>query len=133
MITDPVYNPVYAFTYDSEDNSLLDRQSRTISQIVALQEQHINEQQDVINDKTNELFRKIIMNELVQHSSPSRVYHLKTMIKKINSLLADRKFGENQYRFHLTPIAKFERLLVIIRDHNPLDISIEKELKDFFR
>ena len=131
LITDPVYNPVYAFSYDSEDNSLLDRQSRTISQIVALQEQHINEQQDVINDKTNELFRTIIMNELITFFK-SRVYHLKTMIKKINNLLADRKFGENQYRFHLTPIPKFERFLAIIRDHNPLDISVEKELKNFF-
>lgn len=127
----PEYSPVYAFTYDAQANRLMDRRSRTVQELTRLQKQAIAEQKEVINEKTYELFRKIIMEGLLMYLK-TQVLNLNDMLKRINRLLADRQFGRSEYRFQLKEADKYRRLLEIVRNFNPFDDEGEDELRNFF-
>ncbi|MBT3380859.1 MAG: AAA family ATPase [Lentisphaerae bacterium] len=127
----PEYSPVYAFTYEAQANRLMDRRSRTVQELTRLQERAIAEQKEVINEKTYQLFRKIIMEGLLKYLK-QQVLALDEMLKQINRLLADRQFGRSEYRFQLKEVDKYRRLLEIVRNFNPFDDEGEDELRNFF-
>ncbi len=127
----PEYSALYAFSYDEDENRLMDRRSRTIAELAAFQKQAIDEQREVINERTYQLFRKIIMEGLLTFLK-AQVLQLNEMIKRINKLLADRQFGTSFYRFQLKEVDKYKRLLEIIKTSNPFDNKGEDELRTFF-
>ena len=127
----PEYSAVFAFSYDDGSTELLDRGSHTIGELTEDLHQAIAEQREVINEKTYELFRKIIMEGLLAFLK-THVARLNEMIKRINGLLADREFGRSHYRFQLKEIDKYKRLLEIVRSFNPFDTGGEEELREFF-
>ena len=59
----------FGFNYDEEKNLLIDRANRNIKDICNKYDVEIREQQEIINERTTELFKKIIMDELVLLSS----------------------------------------------------------------
>ena len=127
----PTFSAVYAFTYDEHANTLMDRQSRSVQELAAMHRRAIDEQREVINDRTRELFRTIIMEGLVAYLR-QHVSRLEAMVKRINSLLADRRFGANQYRFQLKEAEAYQRLLDIVRHFNPFEPKAEADLRRFF-
>ena len=131
-IRDKQFSIEFGFNYDEEKNLLTDRANRNISDICSKYDIEIREQQEIINERTTELFKKIIMDELVYYLR-ERIDHIQTMVKKINLLLNNRVFGNNLYVFKIKVQKKYERLLDIIKKYNPLNEDIENELQNFFK
>jgi len=128
----PVLGPAFALNYESDANQLMDRRSRTIRELVDFHRDAIAEQKEVINERTHELFRKIIMEGILTYLK-THVLRLEDMIKRTNQLLADREFGRNQYRFQLKEMPGFRRLLEIVRAFNPFETKGEEDLRLFFQ
>ena len=121
----------YNFTYYDEDNMLVDRQGRSVYDIHKQYELDIKDMQEVINEKTSELFKKIIMDDLVRFLK-ERINHVEEMEKNVNEILKRRQFGNNQYYLKIRPADKYKNLVKIIKTYSPLNSETEKELKDFF-
>jgi energy-coupling factor transporter ATP-binding protein EcfA2 len=122
----------FGFYYDEEINLLLDRNGRQIADICEQYGMNIREQQEIINERTTELFKKIIMDELVSYLR-ERIDHLQIMVRKINILLENRYFGNNLYVFKIKTQKKYERLLNMLKQYNPLNDVLENELQDLFK
>ncbi|MCF7791786.1 MAG: hypothetical protein K9M56_07295 [Victivallales bacterium] len=131
-IYDKRYSIEFGFNYSEDKNLLVDRANRNIKDICNRYDAEIREQQEIINERTTELFRKIIMDELVYYLR-ERIEHLQTMVKNINSLLGNRYFGNNQYVFKIKVQPQYERFISIIKKYNPMNEEIEKELQNFFK
>jgi len=130
-LNDPEFGATFRFTYEEESNELYDFRSRRLSEIIDWQGAEIAEQKEVINDQTKELFRKIIMTELVNYLR-THVSDLDRMMRRIRNLLGRRSFGGQQYRFKIKPLKKYRRLVAVIKKFSPFDPAAEEELKHFF-
>ena len=131
-IRDKQFSIEFGFNYDEEKNLLIDRANRNIKDICNKYDVEIREQQEIINERTTELFKKIIMDELVYYLR-ERIEHLQEMVKNINRLLDDRYFGNNQYVFKIKVQKKYERFISIVKKYNPLNEELETELQNFFK
>ena len=124
------YGALYAFTYDEAENLLTDRHMSLIHDVVSAGQRQIDEQREIINEKTRELIRSIMMGDLFKALKES-VSRLRAMVKKINSLLTGRLFGSNRYRFRLELERRYRDLLQVIEQYNPMDLSAQDELNQF--
>lgn len=130
-MTDPSLGASFAFVYDENKNQLLDRRARTIEELRSFQHKTIEDQRQVINDKTFHLFKEIIMRELVNELR-KMVFELEDMKDKINRLLSQRRFGKSCYQFTLRPKKEFRQLIDIIAGMDMVRSEPEKELRVFF-
>jgi energy-coupling factor transporter ATP-binding protein EcfA2 len=131
-IRDERHAATFNFTYDREGNRLLDRRNRGIADVVADLDRRVNEQRELINERTRELFRKLVMGELLGHLR-AKVDTLDQMVREINQQLSKRSFGTNQYSFQLRPVERFSRLVELVRTHNLWSTEAdEDELRRFF-
>ncbi len=130
-INNPEYAGIWAFNYDDEKNELYDRSNTPISEIEQMQQKNLTEQQSLINEKTSELFKKIIVTELVTYLKEKQS-RLKEMVKSINSLLEGRMFGNNSYRFQISPVEKYSELERIVGRYAFYDDNSEAALQQFF-
>ncbi len=121
----------YNFTFYDEENMLIDRQGRSVYDIQKQYELDIKDMQEVINEKTSELFKKIIMDDLVRFLK-ERINHVEDMERNVNDILRKRLFGNNKYSLKIRPIDKYKNLVKIIKTYSPLNNETEKELRDFF-
>ncbi|MEW6520787.1 MAG: SbcC/MukB-like Walker B domain-containing protein [Thermodesulfobacteriota bacterium] len=128
---DPEFGAAFRFWYEEESNRLFDYRSRLLGEIISQQGREIAEQQEIINERTKELFKKIIMTELVNYLR-SHVSDLEQMLARIRKLLATRFFGGQQYRFRIRPMDKYSRLVQVIKKFSPFDPAAEEELRHFF-
>lgn len=131
QLNDPEFGGAFRFTYDEEQNQLYDYRQQAIQAILAQQTTALHEQQEVINDRTRELFKKIIMTDLMQYLR-GHVGEMEKMVKRINTLLRSRSFGGQQYSFTIRPLDEFKRLINIIKKISPFDPAGEQELEAFF-
>ena len=132
MVKDPVEGAVYSFVYDEPANQLTARRGLTIAIVAERLERDIGEQQQVINEKTTELFRKIILSELVT-ALLAKVRRLEDMTRRINKRLEKRLFGSSYYKLQVTPVDRYKNLLRVIRNYNPFDTeNTSRELQSFF-
>ncbi len=131
QLNDPQFGGAFRFTYDEEKNQLLDFRQQTIGALIEQQTRDLAEQQEVISERTRELFKKIIMTDLMQYLR-GHVGELDQMVRRINTLLSNRSFGGQRYSFKLRPLDAFKRLITIIKKINPFDPSVETELAAFF-
>jgi len=129
-LNDPGFGAVYAFNYDRASNLLHDRHQVPIAEVVQAGRREIDEQRQVINEKTQKLIHDLIMGELILELKGS-VNNLRTMVRKINGLLRDRNFGSTRYRFNLPEIPHFRDLLAAIQHFNPLSPETKQELEGF--
>ncbi|WP_319586284.1 ATP-binding protein [uncultured Desulfobulbus sp.] len=126
----PTYGAVYSFTYEERVNRLVDRHMSLIADVVEAGRQLIDEQREVINERTTELIRNIIMGDLFMEMKRG-VRTLRDMVKKINYLLKGRVFGSNRYHFRLEEEKRYRELLSVIERLNPLDPAAQEELQHF--
>jgi uncharacterized protein YPO0396 len=129
-VNHPTYGAVYAFTYDVEDNRLTDRHGSLIHEVVEAGGRLIADQREVINERTRELIRNLIMGDLFTELKGS-VRRLREMVRKINHLLAGRVFGSTRYRFHLDEDKRYRDLVQVIERYNPLNPDAQEELETF--
>lgn len=113
-------SPSFAFVYDEPNNTLTDRRGRLIEATLAAVKQDLNEQEGLINEQTTELFRRIVMHELVS-ALQRRVSHLEHMIREINRLLEKRTFGTSRYQFAAKTVDKFKRLITVVKNYSQFD------------
>ncbi len=132
QLNSPEFGGAFRFTYDEELNRLFDYRQQELAAIIEQQSRDLLEQQQVINDRTRELFKKIIMTDLMQYLR-GHVGEMESMKNRINTLLNNRTFGNQQYSFKLTPLDGFKRLITIIKKISPFNPAGEKELEQFFQ
>jgi len=130
-LNEPSLGASFAFVYDEDKNLLVDRRSRTIEELYQQQGKTIEDQRQVINEKTFHLFKEIIMRELVNELR-KMVFELEKMKDNINRLLEKRHFGNYRYRFSLNPKKEFKHLVDIIANMDMVRARPEKELRVFF-
>ena len=117
----------YAFVYDKEANTLIDRRSMSAAQVLEDLDRNYREQQEIITEETRRLFEQFIMQDLLT-ALRDRVSRLMDMSRKINRLLKDREFGNNRYAFHAKPLDQYKRLFNLIRNYSelsPTDPALE--------
>ncbi len=131
QLNDPEFGGAFRFTYDEEKNQLYDYRQQAIQAIVDQQTTALHEQQEVINDRTRELFKKIIMTDLMQYLR-GHVGEMEKMVSRINTRLRNRSFGGQQYSFKIRPLDEFKRLINIIKKISPFNPAGEQELEAFF-
>jgi hypothetical protein len=121
----------FAFVYDREANTLIDRRGMTAAQVLEELTRNYNEQQQIITEKTRTLFEQLIMHDLLS-ALRDRVSRLMDMSRKINRMLKDREFGSNRYTFHAKPLDQYKRLFNLIRNYSELaSTDPALELKTF--
>lgn len=130
-INDPEFGGVFRFNYEEEPNQLYDYRQQVLSVIIDQQTAALAEQQEVINDRTRELFKKIIMTDLMNYLR-GHVGEMEHMVRRINTLLKTRSFGGQRYSFTIRPLDEYKRLINIIKKINPFDPKGETELESFF-
>ena len=129
-LNDPGFGAVYAFNYDRASNLLHDRHQAPITEVVQAVRREIDEQRQVINEKTQKLIHDLIMGELFIELKAS-VSILQTMVRKINGLLRDRNFGSTRYRFNLPEVPHYRDLLAAIQRFHPHSSEAKQELEGF--
>ena len=130
-INDPEFGGVFRFNYEEKLNQLYDYRQQALSVIIDQQTAALAEQQEVINDRTRELFKKIIMTDLMNYLR-GHVGEMEHMVRRINTLLKTRSFGGQRYSFTIRPLDEYKRLISIIKNINPFDPKGETELESFF-
>lgn len=128
----PTFGATFGFIYDEMSNELLDRRSRRVHDLTGGLRHDIEEQRQVINERTFSLFRKLIMEGLLSFLS-QYVRELRTMVKRINRLLGNRRFGRNMYGIQVRDVERYRRLIEIVEHYNPFETArAEEELREFF-
>ena len=131
-IRDERFGAAFNFTYDREGNQLLDRRDRPIADVVAVLSRQAEEQREVINEKTRELFRKLVVGELLTHLR-EKVDVLHQMVRNINLQLGKRAFGSNRYGFKLQTVDRYQQLVKLVAGYNPWRVDEDEgELRRFF-
>ena len=131
QLNNPEFAGAFRFSYEEEENELYDFRQQQLISLINGQTTALAEQQEVISERTRELFKKIIMTDLMQYLR-SHVWELEQMIRRINTLLRDRSFGGQRYSFKVHPLDQFKPLIHTIKKFSPFDPAAEKELEDFF-
>jgi DNA repair exonuclease SbcCD ATPase subunit len=131
-LQDPIYSAQFGFAYDDVLNLLTDRHSATIADVVQAQSLQISEQRDLLNQRTQDLFRRLIVEQLLTFLS-RYVRELREMVKRINYLLSERAFGGSHYRFQVQDVERYRRLVEIVEHYNPFQAEqATQEIRLFF-
>jgi hypothetical protein len=129
-LRDPRFGSIYGFSYDENENRLVDRRERLITDLTVSERIAIDEQRQVINEKTAELFKKIIVNEMVSFFA-GHLSRLEQMVRTINDLLSQRTFGTTRYRLELQKEERFAPFIEAVRRFNPFSTGSEDALRQF--
>jgi DNA repair exonuclease SbcCD ATPase subunit len=129
-LRDPRFSSLYGFSYNEDENRLVDRRDYPVSELTLAERARIDEQRQVINEKTAELFKKIIVNEMVSFFA-RHISKLEQMVRTINSLLSQRSFGTTRYRLELKKEERFAPFIDAVRKFNPFSSGSEDALRQF--
>jgi energy-coupling factor transporter ATP-binding protein EcfA2 len=132
QLNNPEFGGAFRFSYEEQENELYNFRQQKIAAIIEQQTLALKEQQEVISERTRELFKKIILTDLMQYLR-RHVGELDQMIRRINTLLRNRSFGGQRYSFRIRPQEQYLGLINIIKKFSPFDPDAAKELEDFFR
>ena len=108
----------FRFNYEEKPNQLYDYRQQALPVIIDLQTAALTEQQEVINDRTRELFKKIIMTDLMNYLR-GHVGEMEHMVRRINTLLKTRSFGGQRYSFTIRPLDEYKRLIQYHQEDQP--------------
>ena len=114
----PLLGSLFGFAYDETENRLADRRGRALQDLAVEQRRSIDEQKEVINERTTDLFKRIIGSELAAYFT-RYVTRLEQMVRQINALLAGRDFGGTRYGLELQREEKYKTILEAVRKSNP--------------
>jgi len=104
----------YGFSYDQENNRLFTREGIAIKELEESLVKQLNDQHKLINEKTTELFKKLIVDTMLR-TLAEKVHELEKMQRDINSLLAGRLFGNNTYKIRIKPRERYANLVKMIK------------------
>ncbi|MFZ2655462.1 MAG: ATP-binding protein [Victivallales bacterium] len=121
----------YGFNYDPEGNRIITRGGLSISALEETLRKNVEDQRMLINERTTELFKKLIMDTMLRTLWNS-VNRLEKMVADINSLLKGRRFGNNTYRIKIKPNEQYEGLLKLIKSYTNYNPEVEEKLGHFF-
>ncbi len=130
-LNDRKFAAPYGFTYEEEVNKLTTRYGVEIAELCEQQKSRLLEQEEVINEKTDQIFRKLFVSELIIEFK-KHINELEDMKKAVNKLLKKRYFGDNCYKIKLEPQGEHKHFLQMLNQHRLLDENSEKELSHFF-
>jgi DNA repair exonuclease SbcCD ATPase subunit len=121
----------FAFVYDEPSNELTDRHTRNLDEVLAGTTQELQEQEMLINERTVNLFRQIVMHSLVE-ALQDRVRRLNELTRRIARLLKDRAFGSNRYAFSALPQEQYRKIHDLVLNYSALDPAVaEVDLRHF--
>jgi len=131
-LQEPVYSAVFGFSYDEVMNQLVDRRGQGVGDLVQAQSRQIDEQREVISQKTQDLFRRLIVEQLLGFLS-RYVRDLRDMVRRVNHLLGERAFGGCHYRLQIQEVDRYRRLVEIVEHYNPFQAEqATQEIRLFF-
>jgi DNA repair exonuclease SbcCD ATPase subunit len=121
----------FAFVYDEPSNELTDRHARNLDEVLTGTTQELQEQETLINERTVNLFRQIVMHSLVE-ALQFRVRRLNELTRRIARLLKDRVFGSNRYAFSALPQEQYRKIYDLVVNYSALDpVIAEADLRHF--
>ncbi len=121
----------YGFSFDVENNQLFARGGIPVASVWENLHKNVEEQRTLINEKTTELFKKLIMDTMLR-TLYVNVHRLDSMVAEINKLLKGRYFGSNTYRIKVRPCEQYEGLLKLIKSFSSYNPDLEVKLSQFF-
>jgi hypothetical protein len=104
----------YGFSYDQNNNELFTRENVTVGSLEQSLSKDLEDQHKLINDKTTELFKKLIVDTMLR-ALAEKVHELERMQRYINGLLKNRMFGNNTYKIKIKPRERYESLVKMIK------------------
>ncbi len=110
----------FGFSWNREDNRVEDRRGQPLPSVLAELDRTLEGQRTVVDERTRELMDKLVMGALARHLQ-EQVEHVSSMVKRINRLLEDLRFGATRYRFSVKPTAERRPLVELIRRISVLD------------
>jgi len=132
LLLDPAYSAAFGFAYDAVLNQLTDHRGQPVASLVAAQGRLIEEQREVISEKTQDLFRRLVVEQLLGFLS-KYVRDLRDMVRRVNHLLGQRAFGGCRYRFQVQDVERYRRLVEIVEHYNPFQAEeATREIRLFF-
>ncbi|MBI4508093.1 MAG: AAA family ATPase [Deltaproteobacteria bacterium] len=114
------YAARFGFTYDRAQNRLEDRRQQPATSVLAQLDRDLNEQHEVVSEKTRELMNKLVMGTLARHLQ-EQVDRLDRMVRSINRLLDGLRFGTTQYHFSVVPKPDRRELVELVKKVRLLD------------
>jgi hypothetical protein len=131
-LLDAMYSAVFGFSYDAVLNLLTDHRGQSVADLVTVQRRLIEEQREIISEKTQDLFRRLIVEQLLGFLS-KYVRDLRDMVRRVNHLLGQRAFGGCHYRFQIQEVDRYRRLVEIVEHYNPFQAEqATQEIRLFF-
>ncbi len=128
----PVYSAAFGFAYDAVSNLLTDHRGQTVTELAEAHARWIGEQREVISQKTQDLFRRLIVEQLLGFLS-KYVRDLRAMVHRANRLLGERVFGGCRYFFQIREVERYRRLVEIVEHYNPFQAEqATEEIRAFF-
>ena len=114
------FAPRFGFVYQADANHLADRRDQPAGGVLADLDRTLAEQRGVITGETRELMETLIVSSLARDLQ-TQVDTLERLIKNINALLADLRFGRSEYQFRATPRKERRELIEIVKRVSVLD------------
>ena len=121
----------YGFSYDIENNQLFTRSGVLARSIKESLQKNVDDQRELISEKTTELFKKLIMDTLLR-TLWNNVHGLDKMVGDINKLLKNRLFGNSSYRIRVKPREEYDELVKLIKSFAQYNPEKEVKLRRFF-
>lgn len=122
----------YAFVLHEETQDVRDQAGRTLEEVASAREKEVREHQETLDEKTRDLFDRVLMDGLVKQLL-LRIDRLEDTLGNINKLCADLVFGSARFRFDLRVRPEYKKILRTMRETSILDPAARDDIKDFFQ
>ena len=104
----------YAFSFDREENRLVDRRGEPLDKVIAEEKASLEDLQSIIDRKTREVFEQIFMGEIMDRLNVN--WHQMTeLVSRIQRKLAGRRFGSNRYAFEIETVPEYEEFVNLVK------------------
>ena len=110
----------FGFVYDEPANRITDRRDRSAAGLLVELDRTLAEQRSVITNETRELMETLVVSGLARDLQ-AQVDTLDRLVKDVNRLLGDIRFGRSGYQFKVVPTPERRELVDIVRQVSVLD------------
>lgn len=120
----------FGFGWDAADNTLRDRRGEPAESVLAELTRTVADQESVIHEGTQQLMERLIMGSLLRHLR-EQVSSLDRLVRDINRLLADLRFGRTRYQFRVTPRSERKEIVDTVQKVSLLDDASRARFRAF--
>ncbi|MDD5598005.1 MAG: ATP-binding protein, partial [Victivallaceae bacterium] len=121
----------FGLRFDEELNQVFTRDNRNAVELENSYKNDLEQQRQIINENTSEMFKQIVMAEL-KGALQKRIFMLEDMTRKINCKLALREFGDSIYSIQIKAHPQYDRLVKMLKNLSVYDQEEIDELRFFF-